>query len=134
MGRRGIKLGSYYIMYSTNFESVLSVCSSVESFKELYLEMFGTTSTQDFENELERIERKGCSSFSENLRQTLSGNRAGRNWTHLSALQIYEFYCLNDGNGIQPLGIDLHSEEYDNFKDPTISEDGTKLIINEKEK
>jgi hypothetical protein len=55
-------------------------------------------------------------------------NRAGKDETTLTIKQIYEYYCVGQGSGLKPVGVDATIEDEVDPEDSTIDEDGKILF------
>lgn len=85
---------NYYLEWSTIVDAPVSNGMALEEFKSYYKELYGTSSLEDLEKRLERVEQKGTSSLVDSLKETISNNRAGYREQHLTYKQLIENYCL----------------------------------------
>lgn len=134
MGRLIIKLADHYLAYSTVCDAPVSRGMLFDDFK-VYWER-EHMETDSLMRVLDRVNEFGTSVPGETLRESLCLNSAGCNSSCLTALQIYQYYCLGQTErgvctNTPPQGISLSyiAETETQWLDPTISEDGTRLTI-----
>jgi hypothetical protein len=136
MGRLIVKLSDHYLAWST-------VCDAPVSRGMLFDEFSRYWQRQNLETDslmrvIDRVNEFGTSMPDETLRDTLCLNSAGKDSSGLTALEIYDYYCLQQSGGDLPIGDVLKGVSLSHFADTgeqwfdsTISEDGTKLLIPE---
>lgn len=89
-----IKLGGYYLEWSTVLDAPICKGMSLDVFKIYYGIKYGSGNTTDLPGQLERVEEKGTSSILDtNLDSLLSYNRAGDNENHLTIEELITEYC-----------------------------------------
>lgn len=96
MGRSIVKLGDYYLMWSTVVDAPVTYGMKLDEFKEWYLKEHGR---QAWEGRLDRVEEKGTSAHDEDIESLLSGNRAGDDEGELTLDELYRKFCLREGDG-----------------------------------
>lgn len=96
MGRSIVKLGDYYLEWSTIVDAPVTFGMSLEEFKEYYLAEYGRQGFGDLERRLERVEQSRTSYRIGTLDDLLLCNRAGPDDSELTKVEIYKAYCLQE--------------------------------------
>ena len=107
-----IKLKDRYLEWDTNIDAPITTGMTLKDFKVYYQNEYGNRGMRGLDEQLARVERVGTSHLhasSESLDLMFSFNRAGKNETTLTADQVYDFYCVRQGEGSKPEG---DQEEY----------------------
>ena len=95
MGRPIIKLGDYYLEWSSIVDAPIMFGLELEEFKEYYRLKYGTDGMDDLDARLERVELNGTSYLdNRNVGDAISVNRAGPDESELTEEEIYQAYCL----------------------------------------
>ena len=95
MGKPIIKLGDYYLEWSTIVDAPVTFGMSLEDFKEYYRWQYGEQGMSELDMRLKRVDAKGTSSFNDvDVDDTISWNRAGPDESCLSRDELYQAYCL----------------------------------------
>jgi len=95
MGKFIVKLGEHYLEWSTVVDAPVTFGMSLAEFKEYYRWENGERGMKELVARLERVEKKGTSSFTDvDAEDTISINRAGPNETELTRHEIHQAYCL----------------------------------------
>ena len=94
MGRYIIKLGNYYLEWSSIVDAPVGFGMTLDEFTAHYREHYGTDSMDDLARRLERVERTGTSAHNYVLADIITANRAGPKECSLRQQEIYEAYCL----------------------------------------
>lgn len=102
MPRYIIKLGNFYLEWSTVVDAPVTFGMPIEEFKEYCQAEYGRNGCRDLERRLERVEECGTSSLGLLTPfEIMKGNRAGRDESKLSLFNIVRAYCfrqpLDDG-------------------------------------
>jgi hypothetical protein len=99
MGRSIVKLGDYYLMWSTVVDAPVTYGMKLDEFKDWYLKEYGRSGMLDLEDRLDRVEEAGTSALDEDIESLLSGNRAGDDEEELTLDELYRRYCLREDTG-----------------------------------
>lgn len=84
----------YYMEWSTVVDAPVTRGTDKEDFMEYYLSRYGTSSREDLESRMERVEQKGTSAYDDSdVDETIKYNRAGVDESVLTKEQIIEKYC-----------------------------------------
>ena len=95
MGKPIIKLGEYYLEWSSVVDAPVTFGMSLEDFKEYYRMMYGEQGMRGLDERLARVATKGTSDFADpDVEATISGNRAGPDEARLTQEEIFITYCL----------------------------------------
>lgn len=97
----------YYLEWSTIVDAPITYGMSLDEFEMYYRTEYGESGVRELPARMERVEKAGCSSFVEdNVLDLVRGNRAGKNESELSYVDILNNYCRqwvdSDGNDIKP--------------------------------
>lgn len=96
MARYIIKIKDKYLEWSTVVDAPVTICATLDDFKEYYIAEHGKASIGELAYRLARVEAKGTSSHIHgSLEDCIVGNRAGDNEETLTLDEIYEKYCKN---------------------------------------
>ncbi len=97
MGRAIIRIGEYYLEWSTVVDAPVTYGMSLDDFKMYYRRQYGEQGMEGLPARLERVAANGTSWQSgESTEDTIQGNRAGPQETTLTKKQIYRAYCLGE--------------------------------------
>ena len=95
MGRPIIKLGDYYLEYSSIVDAPIMFGLTLEEFKDYYRTKYGTSGMDGLGARLERADLYGTSYLEkQNVGDAISCNRAGPDNSELTEEEIYQAYCL----------------------------------------
>ena len=95
MGKYIIKLGDYYLEWSTVVDAPVTYGMTLDEFKGYYEWEYGQQGMYTLPGRLERVEEKGTSCYDDSdVDATIIGNRAGPDETELTKDEIYRAYCL----------------------------------------
>lgn len=106
MSRSIIKIKDQYLVWSTVSDSPVTIGMSQNEIEQWTLEQYGKQGLEKLPDSLARADAKGCSALDDDfdLEAILLCNRAGKDETHLSEDQIYQYYCVNKWEGEPPIG------------------------------
>jgi hypothetical protein len=103
MGRYIIKLGPYYLEWSTIVDAPVTYGMTLDEFTEYYQAEYGLSAMAELPERLERVNRFGCSAKDGySIDNLMSFNRAGPNETSLDRESIYEKYCRHPDKPATP--------------------------------
>jgi hypothetical protein len=128
-----IKMKQFYMEYSTVCDAP-SRGMTKEQIKHHLISRHGAGALTWAIESIVQVDRTGTSDENQSLRDVLFLNRAGRDETILTAKQIYDYYCVNQCNGVKPLGVEridkevYFNKEGEDHYDPTIDESGQLLF------
>lgn len=126
MARPILKLGDYYLEYSTVSDAPISIGMNREEFTQYLFHKYGASEIDYNKERMDKADKNGSSSY--NLGVSLTVNRAGEDETCLTGFQIYLYYCVGSGRTSKPTGIPLWNLGDDiDLIDQSLSEDGKSL-------
>ena len=97
MGRAIIRIGEYYLEWSTIVDAPVTYGMSLDDFKKHYRQQYGEQGMEELPARLERVEANGASWLSgKGAEDTILCNRAGPQETVLTKEQIHRAYCLGE--------------------------------------
>ena len=97
MGKGIIKLGEFYLEWSTVVDAPVTFGMTLPEFKEYYRQEYGRDGMKDLPDRLGRVSIKGTSFYDDiDLTDTVEFNRAGPGETHLSREELHRAYCLRE--------------------------------------
>lgn len=96
MSRPIIKLGDYYLEWSSIVDAPIMFGLTLEEFKDYYEAKYGTSGMNDLDARLERADLNGTSYLGDynDVATTISCNHAGPDECELTEEELYQAYCL----------------------------------------
>lgn len=95
MGRYIVRLGEYYLEWSTVVDAPITFGMKIDEFKKYYLAEYGHSGMTELPQRLKRADAYGTSSHERVTAASLIEiNRAGPDEDELTQDEIYTVYCL----------------------------------------
>ena len=92
-----IKLGEYYMLYSSIVDAPKTFGMDLKTFRDYYQFEYGASGMQMLDSRLERVEEKGTSSTTyDSVFEQLMLNHAGPGENFLTIDEIRRAYCLRE--------------------------------------
>lgn len=94
-----VKLGNFYLEWSTIIDAPITLGMTLDQFKRYYKEEYGNYRFEQLPYRLERVEEYGTSQQGKvSPEDLIVGNCAGPNETELNIQELFDNYCSLDAD------------------------------------